>query len=255
MFGFNKKKNNGIKITGTYSYVDVEIDNKLIRIPGEMGSGYFLCYEECITEWLKPEKHAITPEEKENLIERINQKQKKSKMKIIFRDNKKNNDSNIIIVEKKELSIEPRETDEKFFSFMKPIVNELVALLKKLNEMIEAQFEKDSENNSCDRGLFDEFCKNYREVIRPFCTEAFLKKWHRNSVSKPGDYSILNENAVIYFTMKSETKALVFIEPASEGAGRNCYKFELKNENGKYLIDKMFYYFKSENIFHRMHWL
>ena len=99
-------------------------------------------------------------------------------------------------MEEKELSIAPRETDEKFFSFMKPIVNELVALLKKLNE-----------------------------------------------------------NAVIYFTMKSEVKALVFIEPASEGVGRNCYKFELKNENGKYLIDKMFYYFKSENIFHRMHWL
>ncbi len=61
------------------------------------------------------------------------------------------------VSEEKELSIEPRETDEKFFSFMNPIVNELVALLKKLNE-----------------------------------------------------------NAVIYFTMKSEAKALVFIEPASE---------------------------------------
>ena len=96
MFDFRKKKNNEIKITGTFSYIDVEIDNKQIRIPGEMGSGYFLCYEECITEWLMPEGQSITPEEKENLIERIIQKQKNSKMKIIFRDNKGNEYSRII---------------------------------------------------------------------------------------------------------------------------------------------------------------
>lgn len=80
------EKNNDIKITGTSSYIDVEIDNKVIRIPGELGSGYFLCYDECITEWLKPEGQAVTPEEKENLIERINEKQKNSKMKILFRN-------------------------------------------------------------------------------------------------------------------------------------------------------------------------
>ena len=62
-----KKKNSTIKITGTSSYIEVEIDNKLIRIPGEMGSGYFLCYEECIKEWLIPEGQIVTPEEKENL--------------------------------------------------------------------------------------------------------------------------------------------------------------------------------------------
>ena len=86
MFGLFKKKNNEIKITGTFSYIDVELDDKVIRIPGEMGSGYFLCYDECITEWLKPEGRAVTPEEKENLIERINEKQKNSKMKILFRN-------------------------------------------------------------------------------------------------------------------------------------------------------------------------
>ena len=40
------EKNNDIKITGTSSYIDVEIDDKVIRIPGELGSGYFLCYDE-----------------------------------------------------------------------------------------------------------------------------------------------------------------------------------------------------------------
>ncbi len=246
-----------IKITGTNTYIDVTIDDRTVRITGEMLVGGFVCHKSSMNNWLIPENEPLTEEDKNEIIQKVIEKTASSHMVITFDENETvERDSNENqFSEEKELSIEPRETDEKFFSFMNPIVNELVVLLKKLNEMIETQFEKASKNISCDRGLFDEFCQNYREVITPFCTEAFLKKWHRNSVSKPGDYSILNENAVIYFTMKSEAKALVFIEPASEGAGRNCYKIELKNENGKYLIDKMFYYFKSENIFHRMHWL
>ena len=35
---------------------------------------------------MKPEGQAISPEEKEALIERINEKQKNSKMKILFRN-------------------------------------------------------------------------------------------------------------------------------------------------------------------------
>ena len=150
---------------------------------------------------------------------------------------------------------EPLDTDEKFFGFMNPIVNELVDLLKKLNEMIEAQFDKEEKaEKKFERDSFDEFCSNYKEAITPYCTEAFLKKWYRNSIGKPGDYNLLNENPIIYFTMKSELKAFVFIEPTQTSYGE-CFKFELRNENGKYLIDKMFYYFRREKIYHRMHWL
>jgi len=246
-----------IKITGTNTYIDVEIDGRTARISGEMIIGGFVCYKSSMTNWLIPENEPLTEEDKKEIIQKVTEKTAGSHMVITFDENEsmeKVSNENQASMEK-EVSIEARATSEKYISFMKPIVNELVALLKKLNEMIETQFKKDSENGRLDRDSFDEFCKNYKEVITPFCTEAFLKKWYRNSVRQPGDYYILNENANIYFTMKSEAKALVFIEPASEGAGGNYYKFELKNENGKYLIDKMFYYFKSENIFHRMHWL
>ncbi len=165
MFGFNKKKNNGIKITGTNSYVDVEIDNKLIRIPGEMGSGYFLCYEECITEWLKPEKQAITPEEKENLIERINQKQKKSKMKIIFRDNKKNNDSNIIIVEKKEFPEKDKITD-LIYSGIKIFINEKMDLFSKEKlYVISYSIEKHNYTKPFSSFLYFNTEEHYQELI------------------------------------------------------------------------------------------
>ena len=105
MFGlYKKKKNNEIKITGTFSYIDVEIDNKLIRLPGEMGEGYFLCYDECIKEWTKQKGKSITKNEKENLITRINEKQKNSSMKILFRDNKKNKSLKNIESEKDKIS-------------------------------------------------------------------------------------------------------------------------------------------------------
>lgn len=121
-----KKKNSTIKITGTSSYIEVEIDNKLIRIPGEMGDGYFLCYEECIKEWLTPEGQIVTPEEKENLITRINEKQKKSSMKIVFKDNKKNEESENAVEEEKKL---PEEENEEALGW-KAIENEFLRIYK-----------------------------------------------------------------------------------------------------------------------------
>lgn len=121
-----KKKNSAIKITGTSSYIEVEIDNKLIRIPGEMGDGYFLCYEECIKEWLTPEGQIVTPEEKENLITRINEKQKKSSMKIVFKDNKKNEESENAVEEEKKL---PEEESEEALGW-KAIENEFLRIYK-----------------------------------------------------------------------------------------------------------------------------
>ena len=85
-----------------------------------------------------------------------------------------------------------------------------------------------------DENCFDEFLEQYKKVITPFCTKEFLSKWYRNGIGKPGDYYYLNEAATVYFTMKSESRALVFIEPPEEIITK-CYKFELKNENGKYL--------------------
>ena len=160
MFDFRKKKNNEIKITGTFSYIDVEIDNKQIRILGEMGSGYFLCYEECITEWLMPEGQSITPEEKENLIERIIQKQKNSKMKIIFRDNKGNEYSRIISEEEKE------KITDLIYSGIKIFMNEKKDLFAKEKlYVISYLFEKHNYTKPFSSFLYFNTEKHYQELI------------------------------------------------------------------------------------------
>ena len=42
------------KITDTNTYIDVEIDEKLVRIQGELVVGGFVCYKDSIKEWIIP---------------------------------------------------------------------------------------------------------------------------------------------------------------------------------------------------------
>lgn len=243
-----------IKITGTNTFIDVEIDGRIVRIQGEMGMGEFYCHKGSMQEWLVPAGEKISEEDKKMIIQRVMEKTAGSHMVITFDEEEPVKTE----TKKKELSIIPKDTGEKYRSYMNPIVNELVDLLKKLNEMIEIQFDKEAENEKnnifFDEKCFDEFLEQYKKVITPFCTKEFLSKWYRNGIRKPGNYYYLNESATVYFTMKRESKALVFIEPTEE-ISAECYKFELINVNGKYLIDKMFYYFKREQIYHKMQWL
>ncbi|MDD5928774.1 MAG: Imm74 family immunity protein [Spirochaetales bacterium] len=243
-----------IKITGTNTFIDVEIDGRIVRIQGEMGMGEFYCHKGSMQEWLVPAGEKISEEDKKMIIQRVMEKTAGSHMVITFDEEEPVKTE----TKKKELSIVPKDTAEKYLGYMNTIVNEILDLLKKLNLMIEAQFDKEAENEKnnifFDENCFDEFLEQYKKVITPFCTEVFLSKWYRNSIAKPGNYYYLNESATVYFTMKRESKALVFIEPTEE-ISAECYKFELINVNGKYLIDKMFYYFKREQIYHKMQWL
>ena len=43
------------KITGTNTYIDVEIDGRTARITGEMIVGGFVCYKSSMKNWLIPE--------------------------------------------------------------------------------------------------------------------------------------------------------------------------------------------------------
>ena len=45
------------KITGTNTYIDVELDDRTVRILGEMIVGGFVCYKSSMKNWLVPEKN------------------------------------------------------------------------------------------------------------------------------------------------------------------------------------------------------
>ncbi len=75
---------NDIKITGTYSYIDIQICGRTARIPGSMGIRCFNCSKGALENWLIPENEPITPEEKSLIIQKIKEKTNKSYMVINF---------------------------------------------------------------------------------------------------------------------------------------------------------------------------
>lgn len=72
------------KITGTNTYIDVEIDERMIRIYGELVVGGFVCYEKSIREWMVPFEEPVTEAEKQMIIQKVLEKSQGSNMKITF---------------------------------------------------------------------------------------------------------------------------------------------------------------------------
>lgn len=73
-----------VKITGTRSYIRVEMDGKTVKIPGEMIVGGFVAFKKAIKEWEKPAHELIDEETKEKLIREVVNKTKDSHMVIVF---------------------------------------------------------------------------------------------------------------------------------------------------------------------------
>jgi len=74
-----------MKITGTSSYIDVEIDGKTVQIEGELLIGGFVAYKDTIKHWEPPYEHIeITDKEKEDIIKRVTDYTKNSHFVVEF---------------------------------------------------------------------------------------------------------------------------------------------------------------------------
>ncbi|BCN32373.1 Imm74 family immunity protein [Anaeromicropila herbilytica] len=73
-----------IKITGTRSYIDVEVDGKEVRIQGEMIVGGFVAYKKSMVKWNSPKDELIDDETKQYIIKKVVEKTKDSHMVIVF---------------------------------------------------------------------------------------------------------------------------------------------------------------------------
>ena len=63
-----------VKITGTNTYIDVELDGRTARIAGEMIVGGFVCYKISMKNWLVPENEPLTEEDKKEIKRKPDQK-------------------------------------------------------------------------------------------------------------------------------------------------------------------------------------
>lgn len=73
-----------VKITGTNTYIDVEIDGRTARIAGEMIVGGFVCYKSSMKNWLVPENEPLTEDDKNEIIQKVTEKTAGSHMVITF---------------------------------------------------------------------------------------------------------------------------------------------------------------------------
>lgn len=72
------------KITGTNTYIDVEFDDKSVRIQGELIGGGFVCYKNSIREWTVPEGKSVTDSDLTEIIQKVTEKTQGSHMVITF---------------------------------------------------------------------------------------------------------------------------------------------------------------------------
>ena len=73
-----------VKITGTNTYIDVAIDDRTVRISGEMIIGGFVCYKSSMTNWLIPENEPLSEEDKKEIIQKVTEKTAGSHIVITF---------------------------------------------------------------------------------------------------------------------------------------------------------------------------
>lgn len=74
-----------MKITGTRSYIKVDLDDKTVKIQGEMIIGGFVADKDTIKNWEPPYEHIpISEEEKEDIIKRVIEYTKNSHFVVEF---------------------------------------------------------------------------------------------------------------------------------------------------------------------------
>ena len=74
-----------MKITGTNSYIKVEIGGKILKIEGEMIVGGFVAYKNSIKQWDPPYETQIIDENTKNeIVQKVIEKTKDSHMVISF---------------------------------------------------------------------------------------------------------------------------------------------------------------------------
>lgn len=74
-----------MKITGTNSYIRVEVGGKTVKISGEMTSSGFIAYKDSICNWEMPyDNERISDAQKQEIITKVIAKTKGSHMPILF---------------------------------------------------------------------------------------------------------------------------------------------------------------------------
>ncbi|WP_040214615.1 Imm74 family immunity protein [Clostridium polynesiense] len=74
-----------MKITGTMSYIKVEIDEKVVKIEGEKIIGGFVAFKDTMKNWESPHDDDVIDDKlKQEIIDRVTNETKNSHLVITF---------------------------------------------------------------------------------------------------------------------------------------------------------------------------
>lgn len=99
--------------------------------------------------------------------------------------------------------------------------------------------------------LWDEYRQRLGDIVKPACTEKLVGRGYGGSFGTPAKYGYLDGVCTVNFFMNSAKRAVVethFVQ----GIGQK-HKFVMRDMDGKWLIDAVYYGFESDDKWHCDH--
>lgn len=154
------------------------------------------------------------------------------------------------------------EASEKFKEKQSEICEPLFDLLRKINalekEVCErsAELERkrielglpDSQTPPGKKELWAEYKQRMGEIVKPAITEKLAKRGWGGSFGSPQKYGYIDGECTVNFIMKTAKRAVVETH-FKHGSGHK-HKFVIKDIDGKWLLDEVYYGFEDESGWH-----
>lgn len=150
------------------------------------------------------------------------------------------------------------EASEKFKDKQNEICDFLFDFLRKLNALEKEIYDrgKELERKKEELGipksqiapgkreLYDEFEERLDELTEDYVTDKLFERGYSNSFGNPQKYGYIDGECRVKFIMKTANKAVVETH-YSQGIDEK-HKFVIKNVDGEWLIDEVYYGFEDE---------
>ncbi len=146
------------------------------------------------------------------------------------------------------------QASEKFKDLQDEICGTLFDLLRQINALEKEISARDEELEAKSpdphqftpemKQLWSEYRKRLGDILKPACSEKLLNRGYGQSFSDPAKYAYIDGDCKVYFIMKTAKKAVV--EISVQGAGKLNHKFVLRNIDGKWLVDEVYYGFETK---------
>lgn len=150
------------------------------------------------------------------------------------------------------------EANDKFKDMQEGICGLLFDILRRINAVEKDIFDR---NEAIEAGkpslgipknqiapgekeLWGEYKERLYQIIAPVCTEKLIGKRYGGSFGSPQKYDYIDGECKINFIMKSSKTAV--IETHYRHGIDSKHKFVIRNIDGKWLIDEVYYGFEND---------